>query len=527
MQSIDAARRTIQSHWWYLSFIILIGCSVALCTYIQSIPTFPDPDSFYHIGMSRLIPEQGVISTFPWLQFSVLKDSYTNQHFLYHLFLTPFTHWMNPIQGAKLAQVILNTGFIVLFYWLLRRMRVPGAFWFALLLMVTAPFMFRLNLVKAPVVSLLFLFFGLYCLFRYKYLALFFTAFGYVWAYGGFLLLPVFSAVYALISVLTDWFRRGNIQPFSVVARNSKEIRMFFVATAGMLAGVLINPQFPQNIIFYWRQLVAIGIVNYQDIISVGGEWYPYNPVQLGADALLVTMLIVIALAVLITNWRRPSRQQLLVTAIFIFFLAFTLKSRRYVEYYIPAAVLWIALTIRHYAGEMTPARIWRLFHAAARQYKVVVVVMAAYILIMVPMIVIKDMRKLHQDYQAGISINRFAGAGAWLARNALPGETVFHSSWDEFPILFYRSPQAYYISGLDPTFSYEYDRELWNTIVDITTGKQRTGVYEAIRDTFQARYVFVEGNHTAMDRVIEQTDGFYRVYQDDEAAIYGVKTSL
>ncbi len=524
MNYLNATAHYLKSHWWYLSIILLIGLCTAFFTYIQSIPTFPDPDSFYHVEMSQLIPEQGVITQFPWLQFSVLKDSYTNQHFLYHVFLIPFTHVMDPIQGAKVAQVMLNTAFIVLFYWLLRRERVPGAFLFALLLLVTTSFMFRLNLVKAPVVSLLFLFFGIYCLYRYKYVALFFTAAAYVWAYGGFVVLLIASGAYALIAVLQDWFRRGNHQPFSVVARNSKELRMFGITLGGMVAGILINPQFPENLLFYWRQLVAIGVVNYQNVISVGGEWYPYNIVDLGRETLFITILLVLCIALVVWKWRAPSRKQLLSAFLFLLFLAFTLKSRRYVEYYVPTAALAVAMTIKHYFGSVDWHRVSTWFRTLATRYLIITLLMVAYLGVMIPAVAVKDLAQLDRDYRGGISVNRFSGAGAWLRQNVRPGEIVFHSSWDEFPILFYRDPTAYYISGLDPTFSYEYDGDLWNTIVDITTGKQREGVYEAIRDTFGARYVFVEANHDAMRRVVESSGNFIRMYSDDEAAIYYVK---
>ncbi|MFZ6036598.1 MAG: ArnT family glycosyltransferase [Patescibacteria group bacterium] len=511
----------MRRQWWYVSYLLVIIMSLSLFTYVQTISTFPDPDSFYHIQMSRSIVEHGVITEFPWLQVSTLKDAYINQHFLYHVLLIPFTEFADPILGAKFVQVMLNTALIVLMYSLFRRHRVPFAFWFTVLLLVTTPFMFRLNLVKAPVVSLLFLFGGLYALFRYRYLTLLFISGAFVWAYGGFIVLPIAAGAYALVSIGLDWFRDVR-RSFWLVISHSRELRMMAIVLAGTLAGIIINPHFPTNLQFYWQQLVQIGVVNYQTVIPVGGEWYPYKLFDLWTQSVLVTVLAVLA-AILMGLYRTYSRKQLALFLLFIFYLAFTLKSRRYVEYYIPVTVTWIAFTVQHVLRRQTMGDIGKAVWQFATRYSVVTTILVVYFAVGVPAVVAKDLVRLRSDYMGGIPVTRFAGAGQWLSTHAQPGDIVFHSSWDEFPILFFRSPSTYYISGLDPTFTYEYSPELYRHIVDITTGKDTDKGYELIRDTFHARYVFIESSHHAMERMAEESNGLRRAYRDDEASIYEV----
>ncbi|MBI5037520.1 MAG: hypothetical protein HZC01_02350 [Candidatus Kerfeldbacteria bacterium] len=502
--------------------LLLVG-SLGIFIWIQSIDTFPDPDSFYHIEMSRQIAAQGVMTTFPWLQVSTLRDAYIDQHFLYHVFLIPFTHFFDPIQGTKFAHVLLNTGFIMLAYGLLRRERVPGAFWFAVLLLASSPFMFRLNLVKAPVVSLLFLVGGLYLLFRYRYVPLFFLAAGYVWAYGGFSILIMASGFYAFVSLVLDAFRLGGRLAWPNILRASKELRMLGVVLAGTTVGIFINPHFPVNLQFYWQQFVQIGVVNYQKVIAVGGEWYPYQWLNLLTSTALITVLVLSSLVLGAAFWRRLGRKQLTLALLFIVFLVFTLKSKRYVEYYVPVAVIFSAMMFRAVAGDHWKQEWLPLLRRWTRQYLIVTIIVSLYLVIGSVAIMTKDVKRLHQDYLSGISTERFAGVGAWMRDHITTGAIVFHSSWDEFPILFYRSPQAYYIAGLDPTFSYTYNVDLWNSIVDITTGKQKEGIYQTIRDTFHAQYVFVESNHAAFNSAVKRTDGFRQVYRDGEAIIYEV----
>src|SRR3989338_1290856 len=76
---------------------------------------FADPDSFYHAKMASLMLKQGVVKNFPWLVFTDLPQIYTDHHFLYHLLLIPFVWKINPLVGIKIATVLINTAFVVLF----------------------------------------------------------------------------------------------------------------------------------------------------------------------------------------------------------------------------------------------------------------------------------------------------------------------------------------------------------------------------------------------------------------------------
>ena len=85
--------------------------------WLQWQPSFPDPDSFYHIKMSQLMASgQIIIKNFPWLQQTTLKGNYIDQHFLYHLLMVPFVKYFNPFIGAKLFQAILASILILIFY---------------------------------------------------------------------------------------------------------------------------------------------------------------------------------------------------------------------------------------------------------------------------------------------------------------------------------------------------------------------------------------------------------------------------
>lgn len=505
-----------------LSSLLLLVLSFVFFTYFQSVPSFADPDSFYHVKMARLIPQEGIIKTFPWLQDTILRDSYIDQHFLYHVFLIPFVYAMSPIPGAKLATVILCTALVMLFYWLLRSEKVKFSFAYALMLLATTPFIFRINLVKAPVLSIIFLLAGLIFMFKRRKIALFVLSFFYVWAYGGFILILVFSGAYALVSLVFSLVKNRHGNFFNTLTKNS-EVRLFLSALVGVVSGVVINPQFPRNIIFYWHQLVKIGIVNYQSVISVGNEWYPYPLKDLFGGTAIICILLLILFYLFIVHPPRLSKKTITSLIIFLFFLVFTLKSKRYIEYYVPFAIIFCALGLNHYLEKINWSGLWVKFYSFYLRHRIVSTILIVYFLVTVPTLIGKDERGVYNDLKNSITITRFSQASAWLYENSQPGDIVFHSSWDEFPMLFYFNSKDYYIFGLDPTFSYEFSHELHQKIVDITTGRQTDNVYQDIKNTFKSSFVFVEKNHTGLNNNIKNSEGFEEVYADNEATVYRV----
>jgi len=512
-----------RDYWWAAAYIILIVASFSYFIYLQSTPTLADPDSFYHAKAAMRLAEGEIDNEFPWLQFTVLKDSYIDQHFLYHVFLIPFVKIMDPLLGTKLANIILSVGLVVVFYWLMRKYRIRFAFWYTVLLMITTPFIFRINLIKAPVFSILILLIALYLIFSYRYKWLFILSFLYVWAYGGFILILIFSGAYMLSGLFKDIQKRRKFRRIGSIIAHNRETRLFYSSLGGVVAGLIINPYFPDNLVFYWHQLVKIGIINQQSVIPVGNEWYPYNFFNLTAGTALMTVLLIGALIFFVMQFKKLNKKSIALFLIYLLFFAYTLKSRRYVEYYVPFTILFIAFSIDVFLDKLTYKKIWDSFVDFFSRFWYVVVILLLYFAVMIPMIAVKDIKQTHKDFANGIPLDRFQKSATWLANASQPGDIVFHSSWDEFPMLYYYNSSNYYIIGLDPTFAYAYNPEAYQKIVDITTGQQKEGIYEDMTNLFQARYVFVESNHNAMEKQVKQVEGFKKVYVDDEATIYEV----
>lgn len=500
----------------------------------------PDPDSFYHVGVARLLTQQGVPQSFPWLAYTPLAAQYTDQHFLYHAFLLPFVHFLDPLVGGKLATALINAALFGLLAALFIRFRVRLWPVFIVLLLVTNPWLFRVGLVKAPGLSIILLVLGMWLLMTHRIRSLAVLAFLYVWAYGGFVLLGVLAATYGILAGLVSWRRRRSL--FQIFRKTSlglfrpsalwrsTHVRMVVAVVLGLGAGIIINPFFPQNLYFYWQQLVQIGIVNFRDVVNVGGEWRPYGFIELLANTVFVSIAVLLASILLLIYRRRASPESWSLLFLAIFFFLITLKSRRYVELYVPFAVIYSAFALRDAVPTLSFGMLRKKFTAIFFRRTVLTTLLTIYILATSMTVIARDTRQLYYDLRGGFSSTYLSGASAYLAAHTPSGAIVVHSDWDEFPILFYFNTHNRYIVGLDPTFMYQQDKVKYQRWADLTSGN-REDVASIVVNELGSSYVLAAKDHPQFEAVMRRQQDFQMVYEDGDASIFqyrgGAKSPL
>ncbi|OGY45206.1 MAG: hypothetical protein A2744_00615 [Candidatus Buchananbacteria bacterium RIFCSPHIGHO2_01_FULL_44_11] len=502
----------------YLWYLLLFALAFSLFAYLQLDPTFADPDSFYHAKMAQVLRDQGVVTEFPWLSATTLRYDYTDHHLLYHILLIPFVSILPPLVGLKLATIFFASLFVVLFFWLLRSLKVKGALWYALFLLTVNPFIFRLNLAKAQAVVLILLFLALYFLFNRRYLSLLFASWLYVWLYAGWPLLLVLSSVYLLV----NWFIYQRQGGWLIIQRirhkaNGQSLFLLFSVILGLAAGVFFSPYFPRNLYFYWQQTFKIALVNYQSVIGVGGEWYPFSFSQLLLGALPFFIVFIAALTLFIYYRKKQTVYSWTFLIFSLLFFILTLKSRRNIEYFVPFALVFSGLVI-------TNLSVWPAKFLAKLKLVNLSWALPLILFLLFSSIFIRDLMLVKDSYRQGFSFTKFSQPANWLKENTPPGSIVFHSDWDEFPLLFYHNSHNRYLVGLDPTFMYTYDQDLHQSWVEITTGKSNQNLQPMIKNVFGADYVFVDFNSNAeFDRNLANNIFFQKVFENQEARVYKV----
>jgi hypothetical protein len=468
--------------------------------------------------MTILLRDQGVFTKFPWLSATTLNSSFADHHFLYHLALIPFVGTPLPLIGLKLATILFASLAVTGFGWLLSKLDVRGAHWYAAILLTINPFVFRLGLMKAQGLALLALWIGLYLAFQRNYLGLLCWMTVCVWVYGGWPLLPALVVIWLVVG--GAWtVRHHGLLPIRSIRHRwlISAAKTVLVLGVGVLMGLVFSPYFPHNLSFYWQQIVSIALVNYQDVLNVGREWYPYNFRDLAVDAPLIVILWTVGVAALITNSKKQSAQAWTWFAYSIAFLILTGKSRRNVEYLVPFIVGFAAISI---SAIVPTLQSWIKQKGFSFLWNYIP--LALYVATLP--LGIYGVARVRQDFDRGISLNSLRGPAEWIAAHAPIDSVVMHSDWDDFPPLWYYNHQQRYIVGLDPTFLYLESPQQSKLFTAITTGSQQEHVAETIMSAFGASYVVIgDTDHQKFDAVLAADPAARLVYSDEQAKVYAL----
>lgn len=495
---------------WQLSLmsVVVVGLAI-LFSLNQATPGFADPDVYYHMRMAQEIAQHGVMVDFPWLPYTTLAQHFTDQHFALHVLLIPFVTLVQPILGTKIWIVLAALGTVLMLALCLRELQLRWWWAATVLLALSTPWTFRLQLVKATPLAIILLLWALVCLVQKRSVILFCISWLYVWVHGGFILLAVLAGCWVLSQL-----------PFTPWRQWIKLMLPVFIVLGGSATGVVLNPYFPNNIYFYWDQLVQIGIINYQATIGVGAEWYPYNPAQLwfGLSGLMAAVLSGVVYA--IVRRQRLTPLHLVSLGLTLGSLALTLKSRRYIEYLGPTLALSVAVWWDQVRVSWVQLEHWLLERSLSQHVRRAA--LGCGLIIAFMPVLLYDLSINHKDVTNGDDPAPLAAPMQWLDQHAVPGDKVLHSDWDDFPLLFYYSDQLEYMAGLDPTFMYRANADRYWLWQKVTTGTFHGDVDSALT-TLAVRYILITKDHQAMYRLITQSQVVRKVYSDAAADIFVV----
>jgi hypothetical protein len=422
------------------------------------------------------------------------------------------------VLGAKMASVIFASFAFISIWWLLKNQNVSYAgMWSIGLLAISEAFLYRMSMPRAQSLSLVLMVLGLNFLLIRKYVFLIPLAFVYVWLYDAFPLLVVLTLIYTLSVWMIE--RKLVLQP------------LFFVM-AGVFLGLLINPYFPHNIVFFIRHLIPKFAES--GVVRIGNEWYPYETGQLLENSPLALIVFVSGVVALgLRNQRMDTRT---ATALFmsIFFAILLFQSRRFIEYFPPFALIFAALAwdplINSYRGRgadpfagktdlQGPTHLNSQMTGTKKPWLVGVIT---------AVIIIPGIWYTTLETQLSImdtkSAQRYSQASTWLMENTPKGARIFQTDWDDFPRLFFFNTHNTYLIGLDPTYLHLKDPDLYELWDDITRGREVVPS-EPIFQQFTAEYVFTDTSHKKFIDRAQDDSNLEEVYQDKEAIIFRVLT--
>ncbi len=525
-----------------LFFFSLIGFSFFIPWH-----SFPDPDAFYHAHLAKLIWQDGPIHIFPWLNLTTLGTSFADHHFLFHVFESLFVAWIGEMMGARVVAILLCAALMSICLLCLRWLGIRYVKAWSVLLMCTSPLLFRLLLMKATPLALMWFIVGLTAAWKRKSWLVVLIAALFALSHGGWVFLVGSIGLLMTGDVL---FRRiVDEQPWRLAFQSSLW-RESLAGIAGAIIGIIVHPNFPQNISFLWVQIVKIGLGTPYAHVVLGSEWLPLSVTSLLARFAPWWMLILLSGYGLVVARREPLERNVARALIAFSFplaacIALTFKSQRNVEYLAMALFLWVPwlwmliepkklfITLVKQDSSSTSSEPelveGRLRGNDTRRSVGMTILFVCVFMFPILRGLVSTWQDLHTPsfpndaYQASMTA---------VSERASPGDRVFHSDWDEFPVLFRLDDRLRYVAGLDPTFLYEASSTLSDAYRNLTWGQTTTTpelAWDLIHHQLHARFVFFDKkkNHEQLLQIIK-SDSRYQLLQDaSDSVTFEVKNTF
>ena len=503
-----------------------------------------DWDGYYHIKWSSMLWENFKqfkwLPTFEWLPLTVLNaKDYADHHFLFHLLQIPFLWFFEPVTAAKVATIFYATLAIFSIYWMLFRYEVKHQLiWLAAILTCSNAFYYRMNMGKAPPLTIIITVLGIHLLFQRKYVWLLPLMFAFVWTYSLFPLLLFAALIWTAIIAWNE--RRLEWRPVAYTF-------------SGMILANVINPYFPTNLYLFWEHLMEKFKIGSDFVVAVGGEWYPYSGMELLMNFPIAMLAMLIGYILFVPRGGKLPEKAAFLLAFVTILLAAQFRSKRFAEYFPPFAVLFAAFAWQAFtapksaelpdefkreidpyldAPKPTEKQAWLEAARSAAPWVIGVSLAIFWFYNLV------GLHKWGFDEAGMIDNNttnepgdKYRRTMEWAtgldstgADNIPKGEIIFNCTWDDFPKLFFYDTKHRYVYGLDPNYLYTQNPELYKLLKDLTEGKIDDPA-PVIREKFGANYIFADAKeNTDMIAKALESGWVETIYEDDEARLLKIR---
>lgn len=439
------------SRWRYgLVFFAFFAIFLLFHSAITGFSSSDDP--YYHAKHADLMARSGNLTLLaPWLEFHFLQYAPTDPWWGYHLLLAVPIYFFGPIWGSKILSALLAALAIAVFYGLLNNLRARRPLVFTFLFFSSSLiFLQRLVLQRPHLLALSLAPLAWILAARRRYCWLFIVAVIFTLFYQ---LAPVLALIVAAHTI-ADWRQERELN-----------LKPLLAALAGILIGIILHPE---SLNYVYVMFLTFWRIPYLKLagasLDIGGELRAAAFLEFARSNLAVLGFYVFALAASIAFWPALKKQKpfgwfILGVQSLVWFGA-PLFMLRGVEYFQSFAWLFIASVLSAVPGlaewSRLKERLVRLrgrITAAFAEAALITILLGNVFFVFSGFIYNQESGERDFDFQE---------AGRWLKANTKPGEIIFYPDWGWWPIMFYYNDYNHYITGMDPTFFYEYDPKLF-----------------------------------------------------------------
>jgi hypothetical protein len=412
-------------------------------------------------------------------------------------------------------------------YWLLIRYRIKYVLvWLVALLACSAPFLFRMNMAKAPPFTIIFLVLAIYFFFQRKYWPLLPLAFLFTETYDVFPLLILATVAWVGVVGWTD--RRFEWRPILWVS-------------LGITAGLVLNPYFPLNLNLIYEHF-RIKVTSSDFNTKVGSEWYPYDSWEFLGNSVVACVAMVVGYIALEPSERKRAHYPLFFAIFATALMIMNARWKRIAEYWPPFAVMFAAFSLQPW---LEGSRSWftRLPSDILKELEpffdrdglvleekqgtntreLLKTIAVAVVALLLSVALFFNLRATVKEIGQSEPHDHYRRGAQWLRAHVPAGHIIFNTDWDDFPRLLYFDSDHYYVSGLDPSYLYDRNPELSQLYERITLGKE-ADPGPLIRDRFGATYIFSDNGHHDFFENARSSGWFETVYEDEECTILRIR---
>ena len=436
-----------------LSFWILVFILLAIM--LQLFVPYPiDDDTAYHFSVGQLIGKYGILHDFPWTPFSWQFDHYADKEFLFHLLFLPLGG-LGFVGAARVVGALAGALILTTLYLILRAEKVRYAGIWALLPLTCSEFIFRLALVRPHLLSITLALTIMWAYAHGKPRVLALAAFAYPLSYVAFWQIPLILIIAA--------------ESARLLAGERIRWRPALIVLGGVSAGVVLHPNTVNLLGINWIHMTDILFQNAWgkkvEFENIGKEFSPYSIAEWGNYLVLITVMAGAALVLGLRNRRKDPLPLAFALAAIIFCLL-TVRTLRFVEYFVPFAVAALALTARRLNTRLLAPSLLGI---------------ALLYLLAFGTGPLKIIASKTAYFEPSLA--------SYFEKNIPVDAQVFTCGWDYTGNLMLALPERRLIVAADPTLFYKKDPNLYSIWRRIPIDAPIDSV-EAIRQLFKSRYV-------------------------------------
>ncbi len=457
-------------------------------------------DGYFHVQVAEIMSMKGIfIKEFPYATESIWADMYFDKEWFFHIFLSAFLTF-GKVHGAKLAVLVLIFMIVVSLWVLFTTLNIKGKFWWILFLPFCAYgwFWVRLVLCRPHLASIAILFFSISAILKRQRVQLVLLSMLYTLSYAGHWQLLGLILIYDIFYTIFD--DEGKLRHPKL-----KRLPMFIYSLSGMLVGYVVHPNFPNNIKGFYIQTVMVLKAYWSNEV----EFQLIAPLELNAldpisfiftfAPIIIGLLVVVIHAIV---YKFPKNRHIYLFAFYtLIYFILTARSIRFLEYFVPVAVMFIAL---YFQSNNVSEVIRRPMIKVFLIFIMIIFGSAGYAKCYFKYV------KFKRDAQQQAPL--YADAANWLKENIDDNEIVFTAGFADSSPLFFGAPNLKYLVFLDAYFMYQRSPERFKLWLHIITGGSNDPV-SLIRNVFNSRVVFLSSLYPRLKEQLENRSDVVNVY--------------